>query len=158
MIRLGTPLMISQENPGSSKTVLNANSNYTHIAKHYIGQWGSTRRSISHTNKSLQRRIREKNFWFFSLTQSAMDKFPATLLNRKTLKRTHTHTHTHTNTHTHTHMHRPTSRMQHWLGEWQWDQWLTWWSNLGEHFSLDFWLVSSLWSGTSSFLWVLYDK
>ena len=32
-----------------------------------------------------------------------MDKFPATLLNRKILK--HTHTHTHTYTHIHTHMH-----------------------------------------------------
>ena len=38
MIRLGTPLMISQENRESSKTV---NLNNTHIARHYIGQWGS---------------------------------------------------------------------------------------------------------------------
>ena len=33
-----------------------------------------------------------------------MDKFPSTLLNRKTLKHTHTHTH-HTHTHTHTYTH-----------------------------------------------------
>ena len=31
---------------------------------------------------------------FFSLIQSAMDTFPASLLNRKTLKHTQTHTHT----------------------------------------------------------------
>ena len=79
--------MISQENRESSKTLLNANSNNTHIARHYIGQLDSTLHSTSHTNKHLQRKIR-----LLSLTQSAMNKFHATLLNRKTLKHTYTHT------------------------------------------------------------------
>ena len=42
------------------------------------------------------------------------------------------------------HAHSHIFRMRHWQEEWQWDQLPTWWSNRGEHCSLDFWLVSSL--------------
>ena len=53
---------------------------------------------LSHTNWNLKRRVhKNKSLIMFSLTQSAMDMFPATLLNRKIYKHTHTHTHTYQN-------------------------------------------------------------
>ena len=73
--------------------MLNAYSHNIHIARYYVAQLDSTLYSISPTNKHLQRRIREKPMILFSLTQSAMDTFPAILLNRKILKHTHTHAH-----------------------------------------------------------------
>ena len=47
---------------------------------------------LSHTNCNLKRRVhKNKSLIMFSLTQSAMDTFPATLLNRKIYKHTHTY-------------------------------------------------------------------
>ena len=59
-------------------------------------------------------RLKKKSSILFSLTHGAMNKFPATLLVRKTFQ-THTHTHTHhmhthmpyTHAHTHTRTHMP---------------------------------------------------
>ena len=49
---------------------------------------------VYHSQTSSSKEELEKSFTLFSLTQSAMDTFPATLLVRKTFQ-THTHIHTH---------------------------------------------------------------
>ena len=53
-------------------------SHNIHIARYQVAQLDGTLYSISHTNKHLQRRIREKSTISFSLTQSAMNTFPNT--------------------------------------------------------------------------------